>query len=367
MKRQARLFVEKNGVLTIEDPSSLEIEVLRQLGIKLEGNTHSTKLFPGYKFLKDYRIQSRLPQNINSLLSLHNQAIPGAFQGEGDNTGQYNLFDLKRRLFENYLKNCCLCGYKCMGKRSLSGKCSIGKTSYYYQHFIHVGEEKEIGRTLVIDLSGCNIRCKFCQKGELIEPDETEIFPFTSSLWEDIRREYRFDEFDNISFLGGNPDQSFLAVLDFLENAPYWAGHLPIIWHTNGYSTEVFYNLLWGLVDILVFDFKYFNNSCAFSLSQAPEYKERAISALKTICEMKLFNLVIVRHLLLPGHWECCQRPLIEHLRGFKNDIIFHPMAQYKPAWKITDKDGELSRPINKKLFTRAKEYALNVGLTITE
>lgn len=369
MKREMRLFVEKDGILTVEDPSPVEIKLLRRLGIKLVENkpsTYTNKLSPNYKLLKDYRVQGTLPQNPNKLLDLHNQEIKKALLGEKNNCDNHSIFDLKRMLFISYIKKCCLCGHKCNGHRILTGECQIGRRSHYYQHFVHVGEEKEIGRTLVIELAGCNIRCKFCQKGELINPGKVKVIPFTPSLWDEIKSEYNYFDFENISFLGGNPDQSFLAILNFLENAPDWALNFPIVWHTNGYSNPIFYNLLYGLVDILVFDFKYFNNNCALSLSQAPLYKETAKTALKTICTKKLFPLVIVRHLLLPGHWNCCQKPLIDWLGKNKIDVIFHPIFQYKPLWKITYQDGRLSYPVKEKDFLWVKEYALNAGLNIT-
>ncbi|MEW6095080.1 MAG: hypothetical protein AB1567_00945 [bacterium] len=41
-------------------------------------------------------------------------------------------------------------------------------------------------------------------------------------------------------------------------------------------------------------------------------------------------------------------------------------MAQYKPAWKITEKDGKLSLPLGNSEFRQVKDYALNAGLTLT-
>ena len=360
MKRKIRLFVGGDGILTVEDPSPLEIKVLNRLGIKLEENKPSDlsdKLSPNYRLLRDYRIKAGLPQNPGGLLNLHNREIKNALQGKNTKSGHLSIFALKRKLFKIYLKRCYLCGHGCKGQRILSGECPMGRPSYYYQHFIHLGEEKEIGRTLVVELIGCNIRCRFCQKGELINPEKADVAPFTPSLWRDIEREYHRDEFDNISFLGGNPDQSFLAVLDFLENAPDWASHLPIVWHTNGYSTPIFYSLLYGLVDVLVFDFKYFNSSCALSLSQAPQYKETAKSALRSIYSKKLFPLVIVRNLVLPGHWGCCQRPLLEYLKEFKDSMIFHPVW-YRPSWEVTEEDGKLCRPTSEEEFIEVKNYA---------
>lgn len=367
MKKEVRLFVGRDGTLTVEDPSPLEVKLLGSLGIKLEENKPSAcKLSPSYRFFKRHRIQAALPQNYGKLLDLHNQEIKRGLSGKTCSSGNYSIFDLKRKIFEKALKKCYLCGHRCGGRKIISGDCPMGTESYYHQHFIHTGEEQEIGRTLVIELAGCNISCKFCQKGELIKPERGRVKPLTPSLWEEIGKEYQPGEFDTISFLGGNPDQSFLAILDLLENAPEWASHFPIVWHTNGYSSPVFYDLLQGLVDILVFDFKYFSDYCAVSLSNAPGYPDTAREALDSICSLNSTGLIIVRHLVLPGHWNCCQKPLIEFLGRLRDKIIFHPMAQYKPSWKITGRDRMLSSPLKESEFTRVKTYALDLGLKLT-
>lgn len=370
-KQEVRLFIERDGTAIVEDPSPLEIAVLKRLGIKLPENQSAgcySGLLPKYKPLRDYRIPLSLHRGHKRLLTVHNEKVREALSGKGKKTDYgYSLFDLKRTLLKRFLKRCCLCGYKCKGKRAIMGECPMGRPSFYHQHFIHVGEEEEIGRTLVIELTGCNMRCKFCQKGELINPEDVRVKPFTPALWDDLKMEYHQEEFNNISFLGGNPDQSLLSVLDFLEQAPDWASHLPIVWHTNGYSSPALYMLLWGLVDIWVFDFKYFNNNCAIHLSQTPNYKETAMSALEAICTTDAFSPVIVRHLILPGHWDCCQRPLIKYLsRHLKDRVIFHPMGQYVPLWRVTSEDKEMDRCISLKEVTQVLGYTNRSGLTVT-
>ncbi len=368
-KQEIRLFISKDGMMVVDDPSPLEIAILKRLGIRLhENHCSNSRPFPRYKLLRDYRIPVPLRRGHKSLLSIHNEKVREALSEEDSVFDYgYNLFDLKRSLLKRFLKKCCLCGYRCKGERAVAGECPVRRPSYYHQHFIHVGEEKEIGRTLVIELTGCNIRCKFCQKGELIKPADIEINPFTPSLWDDLKREYEQGEFNSISFLGGNPDQSLLAVLDFLEHAPDWASHLSIVWHTNGYSSPEFYQLLWGLVDIWVFDFKYFDDRCAIMLSQAPDYTKTAKSALEAICNIGSHSPpVIVRHLILPGHWECCQKPLIEYLsEHYKERIIFHPMGQYLPLWKITPEDGEANRRITTKELKQVLDYTYQSGLIL--
>lgn len=370
-KRHIRLFVGQNGMLSVEDPSPLEVTVLKRLGIELGKNRrykNADVITPNYIRLRGSKLPYPLPKKQAELKALHNEMIEKALSN-ANASAEYSLsiFDLKRKILKMHLKNCCLCGYRCNGERTIKGECPIGQPSYYHQHFVHVGEEEEIGRTLVLEMTGCNIRCRFCQKGELIKPDNISVRPFTNGLWKEIEKEYDCREFNNISFLGGNPDQSILTVLDFLENAPDWASHLPIVWHTNGYSRAELYSLLWGLVDIWAFDFKYFSDNCAVSLSNAPDYVDTAKRGLKFLITINNSTPVIVRHLILPGHWDCCQKPLIAWLTKFKSDIIFHPMFQYKPMWKITVKNGELSRVLKNTEVTQVINYALNTGLVLTQ
>lgn len=369
MKKKTRLFIGKDGTIAIEDPSPLELELLRRLGFSnLEQIQKESplQLTPRRVYLKDVYISCPSNSDPYTLLTLHNEEVSKSLQGIKTNTGNCSLFDLKRKIFISLTRKCTLCGYKCKSLLRLISKCPVKNPSHYYQYFVHIGEEREIGNTLVIELTGCNLSCKFCQKAELRKSIVTSSKPLTAELWKELREEYKLHKFNSISFLGGNPDQSFLGILDFLEKSPRWASDLPIVWHTNGYSSPFFYQLLYGLVDILVFDFKYFNDQCAYELSKAIFYKEVAKKALKSIIEKELFPLVIVRHLILPGHWECCQKPLIDWLCRLKGSFLFHPMNQYKPLGEISQEDGELNRTLRVEEFTTVWDYALKAGLSQT-
>ena len=167
-KQEIRLFISKDGMMVVDDPSPLEMAILNRLGIRLNENHYSSycgRVSPKYRLIRDYRIPLPLPRGHKSLLSIHNEKVREALSGEDSVFDYgYNLFDLKRSLLKRFLKRCCLCGYRCKGKRADAGECPMGRPSYYHQHFIHVGEEKEIVRTLVIEITGCNMSFKFCQK-----------------------------------------------------------------------------------------------------------------------------------------------------------------------------------------------------------
>lgn len=373
-KRNIRIAVDRSGMVFIDDLSPLEVDLLKKLGTSCHSTLDSfpTAIHkPRYVSLKDFQLRYSLPHTLEPLLRIHQEVISGPssnseliIKTKKGKAELVTVFDLKRAIFAKYLKNCALCGHRCGGKRVEQALCPVSRPARYHQYFVHLGEEVEIGTTMVIELTGCNMECVFCQKGNLIHTEEG--FLLDRKLWGYLEKEYKMNSFFNLSFLGGNPDQSFLGVLGFLESAPLWAQKFPIVWHTNGYSTPEFYDLLSGLVDLWVIDFKYFSDECAVELSGAPNYTETAKIALQKICSLSKDTPVLVRHLILPGHWECCQKPLMEWLCGHRSEIIFHPMAQYRPHWKVRDDYGTLSSPLKREEFEAVKHRAEEKGLSLT-
>lgn len=67
--------------------------------------------------------------------------------------------------------------------------------------------------------------------------------------------------------------------------------------------------LLDGVVDIYLSDFKYGNDSCALRLSHVPDYWETVTRNHKLAWES---GDMIIRHLVLPNHLECCTKPILE-------------------------------------------------------
>ena len=365
MKREVKFFVTGEGKVCVEDLSPLEAMVLQQMGVKVkEYGDPIAPATPKRSLLRRVRVRGSLPDDVRSLESLHQDVVTNPEKyTDGDTTEGLSVFELKDYIMKKYLAKCLLCGLLCGGSFARKGRCPMTRPARYHHHFVHLGEEAEIGRTLVIELTGCNMRCKFCQKGELIRTARGRLLG--KRLWNGIAREYDPADYCNISFLGGNPDQSIVGVLEFLNSGPEWSYNIPIVWHTNGYSTPSLYNLLRGLVDVWVVDFKYFDDRCSVSCSEAPRYVECAKQALETICELSPDVPVIVRHLILPGHWECCQKPLIEWLEGLKNQTLVHLMDQYRPAWKAAA-SVDLDRTITSSEKGRVEKLAASRGLCIT-
>ncbi|MCL6580118.1 MAG: hypothetical protein K6U08_00650 [Firmicutes bacterium] len=378
----------------MEDPSPLEVAVLRRLGLGLEARPVIGSLVrevlasggPRWGKLAGFRLDPGTAELVRRsggggdrsgllrrLLGAHDEAVsralasteppvPASDPTEAGPVPEPTVLDLKRKVLSLLGRDCRLCGLACGG--TLPG-CPARAGARYLQHYVHVGEEAEIGRTLVLELMGCNLWCRFCHKGDtLVEPGSggDALGP---SVWTEVSS-YPAGAFGSLSFLGGNPDQSLDGVLAILSCAPPAARGWPVVWHTNGYSRPVLYDLLWGVVDVWVYDFKFFSDRCAVSLTRAADYVRTAKEGLEAVCGRDASVPVIVRHLLLPGHESCCLEPLLRYLaERYRDRVLFNPMGQYVPSWRVGPGDGALSLPLPAGAAERARRRARRMGLRL--
>ena len=65
------------------------------------------------------------------------------------------------------------------------------------------------------------------------------------------------------------------------------------------------------MFDVWLADFKFGNDACALRLAKVPDYTS---SVRENLLWADRHSELIVRHLLMPGHIECCWRPVAEWL-----------------------------------------------------
>ena len=75
---------------------------------------------------------------------------------------------------------------------------------------------------------------------------------------------------------------------------------------------------------------------------------------------------LIVRHLLLPGHFDCCFRPIVAWMKTHMPNAKFSVRDGYLPSWQA-DRHAELSRPLAPGEGTRARDLAGSAGLRVVE
>ena len=278
--------------------------------------------------------------------------------------GEASILDLKIEISKRLLKSCRLCAHRCEVDRLAEkrGICGLGTEAIVAEHFVHIAEEAPVNPSLVLSLAGCGLRCSYCQQWRILNPKKVQGNKLDVSLWEKLD----WNEARSIQFVGGNPDESLYAILQFLAGAPAtWK--LPVVWNTHGYCTPETLDLLNGVVDVFLPDFKYGKGDCARNLSGAPDYFHTAKT---TIAQMLNQNIpVIVRVLVLPGHFDCCHKPVLEALKGMtrRENLTVSIRGQYSPDFRITKKDGIMARRPFAEEVQRVRSMAMELELVTVE
>jgi len=210
------------------------------------------------------------------------------------------------------LADCRLCPRDCRVERSAgkTGWCGAGADARYFMEFVHYGEEAELVPSHTLYLTGCNLRCLFCHTG--IERKEREAEPLTPERLKAIAERGQREGARNLNLLGGEPVVNLPALLRLLAAA----GNLPpLVWNTNLYCTAEALEMVAGLPTVYLVDLKFGNDECPEKVSDAQDYWEVVRARLRELWSRES-NKLIVRHLVLPGHLDCCTRPALEWLAG---------------------------------------------------
>ena len=141
----------------------------------------------------------------------------------------------------------------------------------------HFGEEPCISGANgsgTIFFSGCTLGCVYCQNYEISSLHRgREITPQELA---DCYKRLEEQNVHNINLV--TADHFAPAVVKSFE---IYKPKIPIVYNCSGYTSPKILNMLDGIVDIYLPDFKYSNNELALKYSLAPNYVETATVAIK--------------------------------------------------------------------------------------
>ncbi|RLI27826.1 MAG: hypothetical protein DRO46_04970 [Candidatus Hecatellales archaeon] len=313
--------------------------------------------FNGNSSLQDlWRLHEKLTEEFYRLEA---KVDKGEVRLEGLPLPEKSYLHLKVELAKRILRECHFCERKCRVNRvkGEKGFCRCGVETEVSSYFAHLGEEPELVPSGTIFTMGCSIRCLHCQnwtisqwyeKGETCTPED--LAAIVESLWREGCR--------NANLVGGDPTP-WLA--QWLETFTHLDVDIPVVWNSNAYYSEEAAKLLAGFVDVYLLDFKYGSNRCAERLSSAPGYVETAqrnhLYALK-------YGELIIRVLVLPGHLECCAKPILKWIaENLGTWVRVNIMDQYRPEWRAWEVP-ELRRRLKRSEFEEVLNFARELGLT---
>ena len=254
---------------------------------------------------------------------------------------------------------CLLCEHRCGVNREAGerGPCKAGTEARVFRHRVEYSEESELVPSHLFYLSGCDLRCVFCiaeldafdpRRGETLTPDF-----FRAALDWGERQGAR-----TIQWLGGEPTVHLPAILEAMAACRVLP---PVVWKSDFHCTPEALALLDGVVDTYLADFKFGNDDCAERLAGIGRYMEIVTRNLRVAAG---HGNLIVRHLLLPGHFDCCYRPIVRWLRNELADAKFSVRDGYLPRWQARHYE-ELSAPLPPGHFRRASDLAAESGLRL--
>ena len=258
-------------------------------------------------------------------------------------------------------KNCALCEHRCRVDRTIGdiGFCKAGNTANVFRHRIEYGEELELVPSHLFYLSGCDLRCGFCIAG-INAFDPSRGSKLTSGFFNDAVRWGQDRGARNIQWVGGEPTIHLPAILDVMSRCPQLP---PVVWKSDFYGTPEVFELLSGVVDVYVADFKFGNDSCARRLAGIDNYLSIVTRNL-TIAASQ--SKLIVRHLLLPGHAECCYRPIVHWLRHNLPSAPLSLRDSYLPSWRAS-RFADLAHPLDPRDGKEALDLANRMGLKVIQ
>ena len=226
-----------------------------------------------------------------------------------------------------------------------------------FMEYVHWAEDADIVPAQTIYLMGCNLECLFCQTG-----DERRRLPaatLTPGLFRSILDRGRAAGARTVDILGGEPTVNAPALVELFAAGPDFPG---LVWNTNLYGCAETFGLLDGIVDIFLADIKFGNAACSARLSGTADAGDVARARSREIMARGPEKL-IVRHLVVPGHFDCCTRPVLEwiaaELPGVRVSLktVFMPWAGRKEPENRFLTPGEVDA---------ATALAASLGLRLT-
>jgi putative pyruvate formate lyase activating enzyme len=248
------------------------------------------------------------------------------------------------------LGNCTLCPRECRIDRfkTGSGYCGTDAGFNIASVCIHRGEEPVISGPdgiCNIFFSGCNLGCIYCQNHEISRPGFISLNPYLDlNVLLDKIEATLSKGIKSVGFVSpSHVVPQVKAIIKGLHNR----GHKPItIYNTNSYDKVETIKNLAGLIDVYLPDYKYVSGDIAAIFSDAADYPEVAIKAIKEMYyqkgstlstdeEGRAENGMLIRHLVLPGHVDESIKVLNSIAEELSPGVNLSLMSQYHPVYQV--------------------------------
>lgn len=256
---------------------------------------------------------------------------------------------------------CRLCPRRCGANRAQgqAGLCGAGPEAALFLEYVHWGEDADIVPAQTLYLTGCNLACRFCQTAE--EQRGLPAVRLTAELFGRILERGRRAGAKYVNILGGEPTVNLPALLKLFAEVGDFPG---LVWNTNLYGSAEAFMVLDGIVDVFMADVKFGGPACGRDLAGAQDAGEVARARALEIFG-RTPEALILRHLVMPGHYECCTRPVLEWTARCLPGVRVSLKTVYMPPKTLAPGCPE-NRYLSPEEASRAVELARGLGLRLT-
>jgi len=268
-------------------------------------------------------------------------------------------------------QNCTLCPRNCsVDRHTAPGYCGgmaqvkAARAGLHFYEEPYLSGQKGSG---TVFFSGCALQCVFCQNASISR--ENFGFGVSEERLPEIFLETQDRGAHNVNLVTGSHYVPTIAKA--LERAKAKGLTIPVIWNSGGYEKPETLQMLSGLVDVWLPDFKARAAELGRRYFNAPDYGDWAKQAIDFMVKDAgapvfdendmMIKGVTVRHLVMPGAVEE-SKAVIEYLyQTYGNTIWLSLMSQYTPIG--TPPYPELRRPITAEEYDAVVDYALDLGV----
>ncbi|HEV8657429.1 MAG TPA: radical SAM protein [Thermoanaerobaculia bacterium] len=249
------------------------------------------------------------------------------------------------------LADCRVCPRNC-GVNRLANEtrtCHTGRHAIVSSAFAHFGEEDCLrgwrgSGTIFFGL--CNLRCVFCQNWDISQQKNGR--EMTAEEIAQVMLRLQEQGCHNINFV--TPEHVAPQVVEAIAAAIPKGLRLPIVYNTSAYDSLRSLQLLDGIVDIYMPDFKFWSPTTSLRLALAKDYAERAREAIvemhRQVGPLQLGpdglarRGVLLRHLVMPGQLDEARQIFEWIARDLSPDTYVNIMSQYRPEHQV----GQIGR-----------------------
>ena len=234
---------------------------------------------------------------------------------------------------------------------------------------LHFGEEPPISGSRGsgnVFFSPCNMRCVFCQNYQISHKQSGEAVS-VDGLTETFFK-LEADGAHNINLVSPTPYAPLIA--SAVHRAKEQGIRIPFVYNTNAYENVHTIEMLAGLIDIYLPDFKYWNPSIARKLSSVDDYPAAAMQAIlamkRQVGDLRIESGVatrglLIRHLVLPGRLAGTERIIAWIKAELGAQTALSLMAQYQPLHRAIE-HPMLTRTIADREYGKLLDLLLNQG-----